>query len=211
MEDSKKTAKKEMKLLESPYYQNEDVVYIAKDLLGKVLITNIDNFLTSAEIVETEAYNGIEDKACHAYNNRKTKRTSVMYQKGGVAYVYICYGTHHLFNVVTGKENNPQAVLIRAVKPLDGIDIMLTRRKKSNLERSLTAGPGALCQALGITKEINENLLSSSSIGIYDAFNSYSEDDILISKRVGVDYAKDDALLPYRFRVKDSKWTSLAK
>jgi len=200
-----------MKLLEPSYYQNEDVVYLAKDLLGKVIITNIDNMVTSAEIVETEAYNGINDKACHAYNNRRTKRTSAMYKRGGVAYVYICYGMHHLFNVVTGRENEPQAVLIRAVKPLDGINAMLARRKKNTLQRSLTAGPGALCQALGITKEINETPLTSELIGIYGVFNNYREDDIQISKRVGVAYAEDDALLPYRFRVKGSKWTSLAK
>jgi len=200
-----------MKLLDTSYYQNEDVIYMAKNLLGKVLITNIDNVTTSAEIVETEAYNGINDRACHAYNNRKTKRTSVMYKRGGVAYVYVCYGTHHLFNVVTGRENNPQAVLIRAVKPLDGINTMLIRRKKNSLQRSLTAGPGALCQALGITKEISETPMTSQLIGIYDTFNNYTEDDILISKRVGVDYAEDDSLLPYRFRVKNSKWTSLAK
>ncbi len=211
MENLKETTKKEMKLLEPSYYQTEDVVYLAKNLLGKIITTNIDNIVTSSEIVETEAYNGINDKACHAYNNRRTKRTSAMYKKGGVAYIYICYGMHHLFNIVTGRENVPQAVLIRAVKPLDGINDMLARRKKDIIQRSLTAGPGALCQALGITKKMNETALTSEFIRIYDAFNNYREDDILISKRVGVAYAEDDALLPYRFRIRGSKWTSLAK
>jgi len=200
-----------MKLINADYYQNEDVVFLAKDLLGKVIVTNINKCATSAEIVETEAYNGIFDKACHAYNSRKTKRTIVMYSTGGIAYVYLCYGMHFLFNVVVGKRNSPKAILIRAARPIEGILTMLKRRKKNKVDRAMTAGPGALSQALGIDKKFNNIPLDSDTIGIYDIFNRYGEDDIIISKRVGVDYAGNDAELPYRFRIKNSKWTSLAK
>jgi DNA-3-methyladenine glycosylase len=200
-----------MKLLCDNYYQKKDVLSIAKDLLGKIIVTNINNQITSGEIVETEAYNGIIDKACHAYNNRKTKRTAVMYEKGGISYVYLCYGMHYLFNIVTGKKDTPHAVLIRAIRPIDGISLMLKRRKKAKLTRSLTAGPGSLSEALGIDKSFNTIKLTSEKIQIYNAFTSYLENDIIISKRVNVAYAKEDALLPYRFRVKNSSWTSLAK
>ena len=133
------------------FFRREDVVQISKDLLGMHVLTQFDGQLTSGRIVETEAYRGADDKACHAYGGRRTKRTEVMYYEAGHAYVYLCYGIHHLFNIVCSSEGIANVVLIRAVEPLDGIDVMLQRRAKSKLQRSLTAGPGALSKALGIT------------------------------------------------------------
>ena len=112
----------------------KDVVGIARELLGKVVCTRIDGELTTALITETEAYAGVTDKASHAYGDRRTKRTEPMYSTGGVAYVYLCYGIHHLFNVVTNKKDVPHAILVRSGKPLSGIKLMLERRQKSEPE-----------------------------------------------------------------------------
>ena len=141
-----------MKLLQ-PYYCNKDTIQLSKNLLGKKLVTNINNKLTSGLIVETEAYLGINDKASHAYSGKKTNRTNIMYHKGGVAYVYLCYGMHSLFNIVCNIKNIPHAILIRAIEPIDGIDIMKSRRKINGV--NLTNGPGKLSKALGITKMNN--------------------------------------------------------
>jgi DNA-3-methyladenine glycosylase len=123
------------------FYQGVDVVAIARELLGKVLVTNIDGAITSGMIVETEAYHGLKDKACHAYNGRRTARTEVMYQSGGLAYVYLCYGIHSLFNIVTNVKDRADAVLIRAIEPLEGLEVMMERRKQAKLQPTLTAGP----------------------------------------------------------------------
>ena len=135
------------------FYQREDVLAISHELLGKVLCTNFNGSLTTGIIVETEAYAGVADRASHAYGGRRTNRTEVMYSPPGTAYVYLCYGIHHLFNVVTNVEGVPHAVLIRAIEPIEGIDIMLQRRKMSKLLPKLTAGPGILSQALGISTQ----------------------------------------------------------
>ena len=140
-----------MSKLQADFYQREDDLLISRELLGKVLYTNFHGELTSGIIVETEAYAGTTDKASHAYGGRRTKRTKIMYSPGGYAYVYLCYGIHHLFNIVTNKENIPHAVLIRAIQPRDGIEIMLQRRNKKKVDHSLTSGPGSLTRALGIT------------------------------------------------------------
>ena len=198
-------------MLPKSFYRRDNVLQISKELLGKHLITNFEGQKTVGKIVETEAYRGPEDRACHAWNNRRTKRTETMFSEGGVAYVYLCYGIHHLFNVVTGFKDIPHAVLIRAVEPVDGIDIMLTRRKASLLKPSLTAGPGSLSKALGITTSHNAVDLNANQIWIEDAGISISEENIIASPRVGVAYAKEDALLPWRFRIKGSKCTSPAK
>ena len=137
------------------YYQNQDVNSIAIDLLGKYLFTSIDGIVTAGIIVETEAYKGAEDKASHAYGGRFTNRTQIMYEDGGVSYVYLCYGIHHLFNVVTGPKGIPHAVLIRGLEPIEGLDQMLMRRGMTSLKPNLTAGPGALAQAMGIDKRLN--------------------------------------------------------
>ena len=133
------------------YYQTNDVVYVAKDLLGKFLITNIEGFVTGGMIIETEAYAGIHDQASHAYGDRKTNRTKVMYREGGVSYIYLCYGIHHLFNVVTGELNVPHAVLIRGIFPMFGLKTMLKRAEKNKADYTISNGPGKLTKAMGIS------------------------------------------------------------
>jgi len=199
--------------LQSSFYLREDVVQISKDLLGKYLVTNIDNQLTVGKIVETEAYRAPDDKACHAHNNRFTKRTKIMFNKGGVAYVYLCYGIHHLFNIVTAPEGMAHAVLVRAVEPIENVDVMLRRRGFSKLKNNLTAGPGTLTKALGISKaHYGVSLIDEKSlIWIEDRGEEILEKNIIASPRVGIDYAGECALWDWRFRVKGSNWTSKAK
>lgn len=198
-------------VLNEDFYRQNDVVKIAKELLGKVLVTHINGQYTSGMIVETEAYAGATDKASHAFNNRRTPRTQTMYAAGGVAYVYLCYGIHHLFNVVTNDADIPHAVLIRAVEPLDGIEIMLERRKKDKLSPLLTAGPGAMSEALGIKTLHNGMSLQSAELTIEDRDIIIPENKIAIATRVGVAYAQEDALLPYRFFVMGNKYVSKGK
>ena len=199
-----------MSKLSADFYQREDVLVISRELLGKVLCTNFHGKLTSGIIVETEAYAGITDKASHAYGGRRTKRTETMYAKGGSAYVYLCYGIHHLFNIVTNKENIPHAVLIRAIQPRDGIEIMLQRRQKKILEPTLTGGPGSLTQALGITIKDSGTFLMDNLIWLEDQNINYTNQDILATPRVGVQYAGKDAQNPWRFQVENSPWVSPA-
>ncbi len=198
-------------ILPLSYYQSSDVVTLAQDLIGKVLTTNFNNQRTAGIIVETEAYKGPDDKACHAYNNKRTPRTEVMFHKGGISYVYLIYGIHHLFNVVTGKQDEPHAVLIRAIQPLQGLEIMLHRRNMTKPIRRLTGGPGVLSKALGIDKQANQLDLTQSLLCIEDQGALLQHSEIIASPRVGVDYAGEDAKFPWRFRVKDSPWTSPAK
>jgi DNA-3-methyladenine glycosylase len=200
-----------MKKLPARFYADDDVVSVSKALLGKVLVTNINNEYTAAMIVETEAYAGVADKASHAFGGRHTNRTKVMYQAGGLAYIYLCYGIHHLFNVVTNLEGTPHAVLIRAAEPLDGIDIMLERRGKEKLTSALTAGPGAMSMALGITTGLTGTSLLSDQLYIEDRGIVIPEQEIMTGTRVGVAYAQEDALRPYRFWVKGNKYVSKGK
>jgi DNA-3-methyladenine glycosylase len=197
-----------MPKLSYAFYEQKDVVSIAVQLLGKQLFTLIEGKLVGGTIVETEAYNGVIDKASHAYGGRFTPRTSIMYEAGGVSYVYLCYGIHHLFNVVTGIKGSPHAVLIRGLEPIVGIDTMLMRRKMPTLASRITAGPGALAQALGIDKKLNAKDLLGEEIWIEDNGISYKKEQITSSPRVGVAYAEDDALLPYRFYIKGNKYVS---
>jgi DNA-3-methyladenine glycosylase len=197
-----------MRKLDKAFYEREDVVKIAKELIGKVLVTNFDGVITSGRIVETEAYNGAVDKASHAYNNRRTKRTEIMFGEGGNAYVYLCYGIHHLFNVVTNVKDVPHAVLIRAVEPLEGIDIMLERMKKTKLDFSIGRGPGNVSKALGIATHHTGNTLFGKDIYIADDGTKIPAKHIIASPRIGVDYAAEDALLPYRFYLKDNGYVS---
>ena len=132
------------------YYLNPDVVFLAKNLIGKVLLTRFNGKLTSGIITETEAYAGITDKASHAYGGKRTRRTEVMFAEGGMSYVYLCYGIHHLFNIVTNQKNTPHAVLIRGIKPLKGIETILQRRNQKILQQNTSSGPGTVSQALGI-------------------------------------------------------------
>lgn len=195
------------KLLYS-FYQQEHVVDLATQLLGKHLFTRIDGRVTGGIIVETEAYNGITDKASHAYGNRFTPRTAPMYKEGGITYVYLCYGIHHLLNVVTGVKGNPQAVLIRGLEPIVGVNIMLERRGMLKLAPRITAGPGSVAKALGIDKQLNEKDLLGDEIWIEDNDIRIKADSIVASPRVGVDYAEDHALLPWRFYLKGNLYVS---
>lgn len=198
-------------ILPESFYTRKDVVKIAKELLGKVLVTRFNGEYTSGMITETEAYAGISDKASHAFGNRRTARTEVMFSQGGVAYVYLCYGIHHLFNVVTNVQNVPHAVLIRAVEPVDGIGIMLGRRAKDKLQPTLTAGPGAMSVALGIHTWHTAQSLQSDDLYIEDRGIKIARKNIVEATRVGVAYAAEDALLPYRFYVRDNPYVSKAK
>lgn len=196
------------KKLPQSFYEQADVVNIAKELIGKVLVTRVNNKLTAGRIVETEAYNGIIDKASHAYGEKRTARTEIMYANGGKAYVYLCYGIHHLFNVVTNNKNVPHAVLIRAIEPLVGIDEMLKRTQKKQLDNTLTKGPGNVSRALGITTNYNGVALTNNTIFIAKDDYVLNEKDIIATARIGVNYAEEDALLPYRFILTTSKYVS---
>lgn len=181
------------------FYVKDDVVAVARDLLGKVLCTRLNGESTKAIIVETEAYAGVTDKASHAYGGRRTKRTEPIYGQGGTAYVYLCYGLHHLFNVVTNEAETPDAVLIRAGVPMSGAELMLKRRKKAKADKTLLAGPGSLAKALGITTDHTGLSLMNGQIWIEDRGIEIDDDSVLVGPRVGIDYAGDDALRPYRF------------
>jgi len=194
--------------LSPSFYQRQDVVTIAQELVGKVLCTQINGEpVTSGIITETEAYCGRGDKACHANNGTRTDRTETMYQAGGIAYIYLCYGIHHLFNVVTNVENKADAVLIRAIQPLDGKKEMLQRRNKQNINPALTAGPGRLSQALGITTDFDGTVLKENTIWIEDR-QLGSGSSLVATERIGVDYAGEDAKLPWRFYPQESNWVS---
>ncbi len=199
--------------LQTDFYQREDVVQIAKDLLGKHLVTEFDGQRTVGKIVETEAYRAPEDKASHAYNFRRTGRTEIMYAPGGTAYVYLIYGIHHLFNVVTNVEGIPHAVLIRAIEPVENMDLMRRRRGMDSEKPQLTAGPGVLSKALGIKVEHTGLRLTTegSPIWIEKGREVVAGQDIIASPRVGIGYAEEWADVPWRFRVRSSRWTSKAK
>jgi DNA-3-methyladenine glycosylase len=192
------------------FYLRDDVVAISNDLLGKVLCTQINGDLTKVIIMETEAYAGVTDKASHAYGNRRTRRTEPMFGDGGSAYVYLCYGIHYLFNVVTNASDIPHAVLIRAGTPAIGTNLMLKRRNKANPDKTLLGGPGSLAKALGITTEHTGLSLLGDQIWIEDQGIRFDNDAVLVGPRVGVDYAADDAMRPYRFRLSVDQAESLA-
>ncbi len=198
-------------VLQKDFYTRKDVVKIAKQLLGKFLVTNFDGIYTAGMIVETEAYAGAADKASHAFGNRRTNRTETMYAEGGTAYVYLCYGIHHLFNVVTNVKDTPHAILIRGIEPADGITDMLLRRGKDKVQPSLTAGPGAMSVALGIKTSHTGLSLLGDEIWIEDRGIKLTTKDIVSGSRVGVAYAQEDALLPYRFSIKGNPFVSKGK
>ena len=200
-----------MKKLGIQFYKKQDVVSIAKELLGKIIVTKFEGVTTSGRIVETEAYIGLTDKASHSFGGKRTARNEHMYSAAGTAYVYICYGMHHLFNVVTNEKNIPDAVLIRAVEPLQGIDTMLKRTNKKMLDNTLTKGPGNVGKALGISKDHSGlNLLGNKIfIGEDKQSNNFLTGELIgRSKRIGVESAGAAALFPYRFYVKGNKFVS---
>lgn len=177
--------------LDKSFYLNPDVVAVAKQLIGKSLHTSLNGKHSSGIIVESEAYS-YKEKACHAFNNKRTKRTETMFQEGGKAYIYLCYGIHHLFNIVTNIKNKPEAVLIRAIQPIE------TAPKKC------TSGPGNLSKYLAITTSLNGVSLTGNKIWLEEGNQLPCE----VSKRIGIDYAQEDALLPWRFTAKDNQWIS---
>ena len=195
-----------MAKLDEAFYLRNDVVRIAKDLIGKVLFTNINGNISGGIIVETEAYS-YKEKGCHAYNGRMTERNKVMFNCGGYAYVYLCYGIHHLFNVVTNVEGKADAVLIRALEPVAGEQYILHRMKSQSIKRT-TSGPGKLTKALGIDKNMNADYLSGDNVWIEDQGIKIPKNAIVASARIGIDYAEEDAGLFWRFTIKDSEWVS---
>lgn len=197
-----------MKKLPVQFYRRKNVLLIAKELLGKILASRSEGILTSGRIVEVEAYRGIRDQASHAYGGRRTVRNEVMYGEGGVAYVYLCYGIHHLFNVVTHEKDIPHAILIRALEPLQGIPEMLRRTGKKQLDHTLTRGPGNLSKALGIHYSMSGSLLGDKTLNVLDDGYIVPKNSIGVSERIGVDYAGEDALLKYRFYLKGNPFVS---
>jgi len=197
-----------LKMLNENFYIRKSVVKIAQELLGKIIVTLFDDLLTAARITETEAYNGVVDKASHAYNNRRTKRTEIMYAEGGAAYVYLCYGIHHLFNIVTNLKDIPHAVLIRAAEPITGVDAMLQRTYKKKPDNTVTSGPGNVSKALGIYTHHTGKDLRGENFFIADDGFKLSKNNIVATSRIGIDYAAEDALLPYRFFIKDNMYVS---
>ncbi len=198
-----------MKKLPRNFYDRKDVIQIAKELLGKIVVSDIYGKISSGRIVETEAYVGLVDKASHSFGGRRTAKNEHMYCAPGSSYVYICYGMHQMLNIVTNKKDIPDAVLIRAIEPIDGIDIMLKRTGKPALDNTLTKGPGNVGKALGLTKINSGKSLLNSEIAIYrDAESNIAEDRIGKSKRIGVESAGADGLLPYRFYIKGNKFVS---
>lgn len=190
-------------ILPASFYEQEDVVKLASELIGKILVTCFNGIVTAGRITETEAYEGVTDRASHAFNGRRSARTEVMYAPGGTAYVYLCYGIHHLFNVVTNKKDIPHAILIRGLEPLLGIDHMLARTGKSKRTPTLTSGPGNVSKALGIhTRHTGQSIIDTAEIFIVSDGTSYPDEVVIAGPRIGVDYAGEDAKLPYRFVVR---------
>ncbi|MGZ3860026.1 MAG: DNA-3-methyladenine glycosylase [Flavisolibacter sp.] len=196
-----------MQKLPLSFYRRGEVLKIAEELLGKVLVTRWEGRYTSGRIVETEAYEGEKDRASHAFRGM-TPRTEVMFGEGGKAYVYLCYGIHQMFNIVTSSAGIPHAILIRAVEPLDGIDLMLERTGKKQLDASLTRGPGNVGKAFGFhTSQSGLSLLGKDLFIADDGFQ-ITKDMVGTSPRIGVDYAGDHAAWHYRFFIKGNKYVS---
>ncbi len=198
-------------LLGKDFWKNNDVLTIAEKLIGCELSSTFNGIETSGIIVETEAYRGRDDKACHAYNGRRTERTEVMYQSPGRAYIYLCYGIHHLLNFVCAEEGTADAVLIRAIEPLKGIETMAARRKMPHNKVNLTNGPGKLSVALGIhTKFSGISVTELESPIKCFRFKKKLELDIETSRRIGVEYAEECADWLWRFTMKGNKYVSKA-
>lgn len=192
--------------IERKFYMR-DAVAVGKDILGKIIVKKIaDGRIMSGRITEVEAYMGITDKASHSYGGRRTKRTEVMYKEGGYSYVFLIYGMYECFNVTVGREGDPQAVLIRGVEPLENKNFMWEKRKVKK-EKDISNGPGKLTKALGITKEDNgADLVASENLWLED--DGYKVKDIVETTRIGIDYAEEDILKPWRFYIKDSIFVS---
>ncbi|WP_262122321.1 DNA-3-methyladenine glycosylase [Anaerococcus sp. Marseille-Q5996] len=192
-----------------------DTLSVAKDLLGKIIVKNDNGIIYKAKIVETEAYLGVDDRAAHTFGDRKTERNKIMYADAGTVYVYQTYGIHFMLNFVTQDKNIPEAVLIRAIEPLNQFDkISLNRFGKiyneltSYQKKNITNGPGKLTKALNIDKALNGNNLFNQSFFVEDDNSIF---DIIIDKRIGIDYAQEAIDFPYRFYIKDNSYVSVLK
>lgn len=192
--------------LDPSFYLRNSVVSIAKDLIGKSIFTRKHGKTTGGIIVETEAYSR-KERGCHAYQNRMTPRNKVMFDEGGHAYVYLCYGIHNLFNVVTNREGVADAVLIRALEPVEGLHEMM-KRMNVNTPRRITAGPGKLTKAMSIDRSVNGDHLCSKHLWLEDTGINVKVTEISSSPRIGIAYAGEDALLPWRFTLKGNSWVS---
>lgn len=190
------------------FYRQEDVVSIARQLLGKHVYSLIDGKLTGGIIVETEAYRGPDDRGSHAHNNRRTPRNEMMYSAGGVAYMYICYGIHDMLNIVTGTDGMSHAALIRAIEPTEGLDTMRIRRGINDQDRRLCQGPGALAKALGLTKLHNGADLQGDAIWLSDEGTIYNDDQVVASARIGMNFDGPYKTIPWRFYVKGNPFVS---
>ena len=189
--------------LPKPFFLHNDVVTLARELIGKHLFTKLNfGIITGGIISETEAYAGINDRASHAYGNRRTKRTNTMFLEGGIAYVYLCYGIHALFNIVTNKADVPHAILVRGIIPTHGIEKIKESTGYKTISNSSINGPGKVTKALGIKTSHDKTPLTGTNIWLEDRGVKISDNDIIVTKRIGVDYAGEDALLPYRFVLK---------
>lgn len=190
------------------FYTRPDAIAVARELLGKRLVVPApDGTRVSGLIVETEAYIGPEDKASHAYGNRRTPRTETMFAAGGVAYVYFIYGMYYQFNVVTNTADVPHAVLIRGLEPEEGIEWM-RRRRPIKRDRDLTNGPGKLCVALGVDRSYNNADLRGRRVWIEDVGREIQSRQIVAGARIGIDYAAEYAALPWRFWLRDNPYVS---
>ena len=189
------------------FYTRPNVLEVARDLLGKKLVVpNKSGQRVAGIIVETEAYRGPEDRASHAYGGRRTNRTETMYALGGIAYVYFVYGMYNQFNVVTNVENRPHAVLVRALEPVEGLDVIKRRRARRS-EYEWTSGPGRLCIALGIDRKLDKADLLGDRVWIEEGL-SISPREIARGPRIGIDYAESWMKKPWRFWVKDNPFVS---
>lgn len=197
-----------MKKIPESFYQRKNILQVAKELLGKIIVTKWDGMETSGRIVELEAYRGVNDRASHAYGGRRTVRNEIMYAAGGVAYIYLCYGLHHLVNVVTHIEGIPHAILIRGIEPLAGKEFMQQRAKRKKADPFITRGPGKLAVAMGLHTGMNGWSLQSKEFFIADDGFRFPRQLQSSSPRIGVDYAGEDALLPYRFYIRGNAFVS---
>ncbi len=200
-------------ILNKDYFKN-NALDLAKDLLGKVLVREIDGKIIKGRIVETEAYIGNGDKACHAYNGRRTKRTEILYSEGGVAYVYLIYGMYNCLNVVSGINEEAEAVLIRAIEPLNEFDYISKKRfnkgydeLKNSQKFTLTNGPGKLCKAFSIERDLNWCKLYEKG-DLYLIYDNFKDFNIITTKRIGIDYAEEAKDFLWRFYIEGNKYIS---
>ncbi|MCB2292758.1 DNA-3-methyladenine glycosylase [Clostridium algoriphilum] len=193
----------------------KETLQVAKELLGKILVHKVNGEELRGMIVETEAYIGSIDKACHAYGGKKTPRVETLYGRPGIAYVYFIYGMYHCFNVITKEEGYPEGVLIRALQPIQGLDEMSNLRYKKDYNeltksqiKNLTTGPSKLCIAMNINKGNNNQDLCKGELYIEDS-KDIEKIIIIEAKRVGIDYAEEATDFLWRFYIKNNNWVSV--